>query len=166
MSDLIIKLRTFLLKHFKSKAMQALIWGLISYEVISYIFFGICTSVLDYVVFSVLTAMGLNSLISNIISSVCAIIFAYFTNSKWVFMSKSNGFAEIMKEFFRFANARLVTLIMSEIILLISEILYGNAYIAKLIAMVLTIILNYMFSKLFIFNNKGKGNKNGRKKNN
>lgn len=159
MKEYIIQFRAFLLKHFKSKWIQTLIWGLISYEMLSYMFFGLGTSIIDYVVFSTFTAMGLEALISNVISTFCAVIFAYITNKLWVFKSKTSGAFEILKEFIRFTNARIATLIMTEIILLISKLMDGNDYLAKLIAMILTIILNYIFSKLFIFNKrKGKNN--------
>ncbi|MFQ9514895.1 MAG: GtrA family protein [Eubacterium sp.] len=158
MKDAIIRFRSFLLKHIKNKQLQTLIWGLISYEMISYVLFGVGTVVIDYSVFSFITAMGLNALISNIISTLCAIIFAYFTNKLWVFKSKTNGFIEIIREFFRFANVRFATLLMTEVMLFMSQLLNGNDYIVKLIAMLLTVILNYVFSKLFIFT-KRKGSK-------
>lgn len=158
MKEKIICFRTFLLKHFKSKAIQTLIYGLISYEMISYLFFGIGTSAVDYIVFSALNVTDLSSLITNIISTACAIIFAYITNKLWVFKSKTHGFKEIIREFFRFTEARLATLVMTEVILFISIMIYGNDQvanqIAKLIAMVLTVIVNYIFSKLFIFSNR------------
>lgn len=163
MKDLIVKFRTFLLKHFKNKYIRKLIYGLISYEMISYIFFGVGTSVVDLVIFSALNFSGMDSLIANLISSICAIIFAYVTNKIWVFESKTNTFKEAFQEFLRFIYARIATLIMSEAIILISQLLYGNDkianQIAKIIAMVLTVIFNYIFSKLFIFN-KRKGTKN------
>ncbi len=166
MRNLIIKFRTFLLRHFKNEKMQKLIYGLISYEMISYIFFGIGTSVVDYVIFTILNAAKMNSLITNIISSGCAILFAYVTNKLWVFRSKTNGIAEIFREFCKFTYARLLTLAISEIILLVSQLFYGNDQlanqVAKLIAMVFTVILNYIFSKLFIFKER-KGTKNENK---
>lgn len=162
MKGIIIKTRDFLLAHIKNKAVRTLIYGLISYEMISYIFFGLGTSVVDYVVFSAITAVGCDELISNIISTICAIIFAYVTNKLWVFKSKTHGFAEILQEFIKFTNARIVTLVMTEIILLISKFIGGNPYIAKALAMLLTVILNYIFSKLFIFN-KRKGTQNENK---
>lgn len=158
MKEKIIKFRSFLLKHIKNKQLQTLIWGLISYEMLSYIFFGIGTAVIDYAVFSSITALGLNALISNIISTLCAIVFSYITNKLWVFKSKTRGFVEVIQEFFRFANVRFATLLMTEIMLLVSHFLNGNEYIVKLVAMILTIILNYIFSKLFIFT-KRKGTK-------
>lgn len=162
MKGIIIKTRDFLLAHIKNKTIRTLIYGLISYEMISYIFFGLGTSVVDYVVFSAITAVGCDELISNIISTICAIIFAYVTNKLWVFKSRTHGFSEILQEFIKFTNARILTLIMTEIILLISKLIGGNPYVAKALAMLLTVILNYIFSKLFIFN-KRKGTQNENK---
>lgn len=166
MKNLIIGVRSFLLKHFKNEYIRKLIYGLISYEMISYIFFGVGTSVIDYVIFSALNYSGMDSLLANLISTVGAIIFAYVTNKIWVFESKTNGFSEALHEFLRFAYARTATLVMSEIIILVSQLIYGDNkaanQIAKLIAMVLTVIFNYIFSKLFIFN-KRKGTKNENK---
>ena len=49
-------------------------------------------------------------------------------------------------------------LIMSEVIIFASVAIYGNNQkvnqISKLISMVLTVILNYIISKLFIFNDR------------
>ena len=60
--------------------------------------------------------------------------------------------------FCAFARARIATLIMSEVIIFASVVIYGNNQkvnqISKLISMVLTVILNYIISKLFIFNDR------------
>ena len=159
MKEFIIRIREFLLRHFSNNYMRTLIYGLISYEMLSYMFFGAGTSVIDYVVFSSITAMGCNELISNAISTICAIIFAYVTNKLWVFQSRTYNLSAIIREFIKFTNARVITWIITSIILLISKLLDGNPYAAKAIAMILTVIINYIFSKLFIFN-KGKGTKN------
>lgn len=158
MKDKIINFRSFLLKHVQNKQLRTLIWGLISYEMISYVFFGAGTAIIDYTVFSSITALGMHALISNVISTLCSIIFAYTTNKLWVFKSKTNGFVEVIQEFFRFANVRFATLLMTEIMLLICHFTDGNEYLVKLIAMILTVILNYIFSKLFIFK-KERGSK-------
>lgn len=162
LKDSIIRFRSFLLKHFKNPQIRTLIWGLISYEMLSYTFWGVGTALVDIFVFSTVTAMGLYSLLSNVISTFCAILFAYVTNKKWVFKSKTNNFRELFDEFCKFTEARIATLIMTEFILLFSKIFDGNDYIAKIIAMILTVIVNYILSKLIIFN-KGKGKKNAKK---
>ncbi len=158
MKEKIICFRSFLLKHFKSKSAQTLIYGLISYEIISYLFFGIGTSIVDYLVYTALNATSMNLLISNSISTTCAIIFAFVTNKLWVFKSDVHGIKEILQEFFKFVEARLITYIMTQFILTISMLIYGNEpkanLIAKLIAMILTVIINYIISKLFIFENR------------
>lgn len=154
MKDIIIRFRSFLLTHFKNEYIQTLIKGLISYEMLLYVAFGVGTVIIDYTVFFSFTALGLDELISNVISTFCAIIFAYITNKIWVFKSKTHGFSEVVSECFRFANVRIGTLIMTEVILIISKFLKGNPYTAKAISMVLTVILNYVFSKLFIFNKR------------
>lgn len=158
MKEKIIRFRKFLLTHIKNPTLQTLIKGLISYEMLTYVFWGIGTAIVDYLIFTFFNAHNLSALISNIISTFCAIIFSYVTNKLWVFKSKTNGFLEIWSEFIRFSKARIATLIMSECIILTSVAIYGHNQkanqISKLIAMVLTVILNYIFSKLFIFNNR------------
>ena len=154
MKDSIIKFRSFLLAHIKNPSLQTLIKGLISYEMLTYVFFGI----VDYLVFTFFNAGKVSALIANIISTFCAIIFSYVTNKRWVFKSKTSGFMEVLHEFLRFARARIATLIMSEVIIFASVAIYGNNQkvnqISKLISMVLTVILNYIISKLFIFNDR------------
>lgn len=163
MKKLIDIIREFLLKHIKNQKLRSLINALLNYEMVTYIIFGVLTSVVDYAIFSVLNVARMDTLIANLISTICAILFAYVTNKIWVFKSKTKGFGEIISEFVKFVSARITTLIMTELILLISELLYPDnitaSQIAKLIGMVLTVILNYIFSKLFIFKKK-KGDKN------
>ena len=155
MKDSIIKFRSFLLAHIKNPSLQTLIKGLISYEMLTYVFFGIGTAIVDYLVFTFFNAGKVSA---HIISTFCAIIFSYVTNKRWVFKSKTSGFMEVLHEFLRFARARIATLIMSEVIIFASVAIYGNNQkvnqISKLISMVLTVILNYIISKLFIFNDR------------
>lgn len=163
MKDKILCFRAFLLEHFHGEKIQSLIYGLISYEMVTYMFFGIFTSVIDVGVYSVLTSMDINILIANMISTFCAIIFAYITNRRFVFNSGATGFSEIFYEFLRFSETRIATLLMSELILLVFHILHGNPYTAKISAMILTVCINYIISKLFIFNSKQKGIKQDEK---
>ena len=105
MKDSIIKFRSFLLAHIKNPSLQTLIKGLISYEMLTYVFFGIGTAIVDYLVFTFFNAGKVSALIANIISTFCAIIFSYVTNKRWVFKSKTSGFMEVLHEFLRFARA-------------------------------------------------------------
>ena len=77
MKETIIRLREFLLAHVSNKKLQSLIIGLLSYEMVYYIFFGAGTFIIDIGIFSLITSYGCTALISNIISTICAIVFAY-----------------------------------------------------------------------------------------
>ena len=67
MKDSIIKFRSFLLAHIKNPSLQTLIKGLISYEMLTYVFFGIGTAIVDYLVFTFFNAGKVSALIANII---------------------------------------------------------------------------------------------------
>ena len=163
MKDRILCFRTFLLEHFHGDKLQSLIYGLLSYQMITYVFFGIFTSVIDVGVYSILTYLHINILVANILSTLCAIVVAYITNKRFVFNSAAHGFSAVFYEFMRFSEARIATLLMTELILLICHLLHGNPYTTKIFAMVLTVCINYIVSKLYIFNSKQKGTKSDEK---
>ncbi len=60
-------------------------------EVISYVFFGVLATVVNLVSFKIFNAvLGAHLyLLTNVISWLITVIFAYFTNKLWVFESKS-----------------------------------------------------------------------------
>ena len=151
--------RKKVLRHVKNKKLRSFIYGLLSFEMLFYMLFGAGTAFIDYTVFSTLHAMGMKSTIANIFSTFAAILFAYVTNHRWVFKSQTNSFKETMKEFVQFSEARLFTLGMSTIILILCDIFHGNGYFWKLITLIMTVIINYLLSKLFIFNEQAKEKK-------
>ena len=77
-------------------------------------------------------------------------LFAYITNRIFVFHSDKHGFVSVMKEFAAFTAARALSYVVEQI-LFSGAILIMNDIIAKLIIGVVVIILNYFFSKLWIF---------------
>ena len=94
----------------------------------------------------------LNVIVSNIISWIIAVISMYLMNKAFVFKSKCENNKEVFKEFFSFIIARILTLIIETGILYIgAEYLKINDVIVKVIAQIIVIILNYIFSKLWIF---------------
>lgn len=89
-----------------------------------------------------------------VISWIVAVIFAYVTNRIYVFKSKSK---KIFKEITSFFGARLVTLGMEMAIMwLFVTILKMNVYLWTILAQVLIVIMNYIFSKIFVFKNNNK----------
>ncbi len=151
----VVRFRTFLLKHFKNEKIRTLIWGLISAEMVLYMFFGAGTAIIDFSTFAILQAwFHVEPMIAHTISTILAILFAYITNRIWVFKSPKQGFKQLMLEFLKFSEARIGTYFMTLIILFIDKMTFNHPKTAKMIGLVLTVILNYIFSKLFIFSKK------------
>ncbi|MDD5791862.1 MAG: GtrA family protein [Erysipelotrichaceae bacterium] len=123
-------------------------------EVISYLFFGVLTTVVNYIIyFSLNAVLGEDLyLVNNVVAWAGAVIFAFVVNKFFVFKKKSKNSAELIKEMTSFALARLASLGIEEIILFIGmSLLKLNGTIVKLAAQVIVVILNYFFSKFFIF---------------
>lgn len=122
-------------------------------ELVLYVVFGALTTVVSFGSYYVCnTMLSIHYLASNIISWVLAVLFAYITNKLFVFESKGLSKKELLREFFAFITARLVSLGMEELGLwLMIGVLHWNENIAKLIMQVVVVIANYVFSKLFIF---------------
>ena len=90
--------------------------------------------------------------IANILSWIGAVAFAYITNRKYVFKSKSKN---IKKEAASFVSSRILTLLMDMGVMFLTVTIFKmNDKIAKLISQVIVTIANYVFSKLFVFKNK------------
>ncbi|MBP3255722.1 MAG: glycosyltransferase [Clostridia bacterium] len=99
---------------------------------------------------------GFHVQIAVVSSWIIACTFAYFTNRIWVFKSKSK---KIFKEFCTFMGARVFTLLAEMLIMYIFITLLGMnsdfwVFVWTIVAQVVVVILNYIFSKLFIFKKK------------
>ena len=123
------------------------------YELIAYIIFGILTTAVDWVVYYILSCLGVNYIINSIISWTVAVLFAFITNKLFVFDSKR--LKNIFWELVLFVLSRISTLVinLAGMYVLIS-LLKLNEFISKAILSILVVILNYIFSKLFIFKTK------------
>ena len=122
-------------------------------EQILYLFFGGCTTVVNIVVFALCSdILHMELLVSNFMAWVLAVFFAYITNKIWVFESKTETLNELVKEIGSFVFARVVTLLIDMLIMYFGvEILFINKMIIKVLANIVVIVANYVFSKLFIF---------------
>ena len=126
-------------------------------EIFLYIVFGGLTTVINYVVFALFRELILTSsapshlLISNLVAWVLSVLFAFFTNRKYVFESKSN---KSFKELVLFFAARVLSFLLFDQFSLYAMVTWLgiNQYIAKLIANIFVVIFNYIASKLVIFN--------------
>lgn len=127
-------------------------------EVISYLFFGVLTTAVDFVSYFALTRfLHLNEEFSNVLAQFIAILFAYVTNKLFVFKDKTNNFKSLIVQFGKFFSLRLVTLVLNSVMFIIMIDKLGiNDIITKVIVSVIVIILNYVFSKLIVFKGKEK----------
>jgi len=134
-------------------------------EIVNYVIVGGLTTVVSLgvkwgLLFTVLDASdGVQLQIANVISWICAVLFAYVTNRIFVFNSKNKN---ILKEMSSFFGARLVTLLMESILLWFFITLLKMdsdtwVIIWTIVTQFMILVLNYVFSKLFVFK---KGNKN------
>lgn len=132
-------------------------------EMITYLIFGALTTVVNYVVYWLCTKIltpdiflrDKNYLVSNAICWIAAVAFAYVTNKLFVFESRSWKPSVVGREVVAFVGARLLSLVFDMGIMFVCVSLIGmNEFIAKLIAQIVVVSLNYIFSKLFIFRKK------------
>ena len=122
-------------------------------EVISYLFFGGLTTAVNIIAFYLLnTTLGMQYLFANAISIIISILFAFFTNKKYVFKSESKTFSEWLKEFLLFVGFRTVSAFFDMLSMwLLVDFLNTDANIAKILTQFIVVVLNYFFSKFFIF---------------
>lgn len=133
-------------------------------EVLLYLLFGILTFLVDNGTFFVLhlifdlnqSAILLHA--CSVCSTLAAITFAYITNRKFVFRSTVTGTHGVLKEAAEFYFARCLGMLIAEVLLQISVVkMEFSAPWMKIAVNVVVIILNYLFSKLWIFRQKEEG---------
>lgn len=134
------------------KKLKELLWRLYENDVVRYVFFGGCTTLVNLACFYVLRKCGIELNTANFISIITAIIFAYIVNSKYVFQDKCETFKEHIRPFCKFISARLLTMVI-EIggVWLLVEIMMLNDMAGKFCTQFIVLILNYIFSKFFVF---------------
>lgn len=125
-------------------------------ELILYLFFGGLTFLISVLTFALFhTAIGINELLANVYSWIIAVLFAFVTNRSCVFAASTADIKELAKQTLSFLLSRVITLVIEELILFIfiTEIGFPSIVI-KVIAQVIVIFLNYLFSKYIVFKNK------------
>lgn len=130
-------------------------------EMIMYLLFGGLTTVVSFSVYYIFNKpLGVSALLSNIISWVASVTFAFITNKLFVFDSKDRSVEKVAKEALSFYGCRLFSgFVETAFIWLTVDILGWNSMIMKLVVSVFVVIANYFFSKIFVFK-KSKEEKN------
>ena len=98
---------------------------------------------------------SIQTAILTMIDWTAGLIFAFFTNRKYVFKST----APILPEAGKFVVSRISTLFLEYLCMLIMDTIMGiNFYIATVITAVIVVVANYLFSKLIVFRKKKEKN--------
>lgn len=132
---------------------SAIIKKFLSKEVIMYIFFGVLTTLVNLIISFVLEGIiNLDGAIASAIGIITSVLFAYFTNRKWVFNTKAKGFKENLNEFIKFILGRAVTMVIEQGGVMIFYSFMKLPFMpVKLSLTIIVIILNFFFSKFFAF---------------
>lgn len=127
-------------------------------SMILYLLFGVSSTLINWIAYAILESVTNNINVANVLSWLITIIFAFITNKQMVFGSSNWKFSTLLPELLRFFLARMGTGVL-EIVgvpLLIrmgvSGTLFGvQGLCVKCGITVVVIIVNYIFSKLFVF---------------
>lgn len=132
--------------------MKKLILKMYENDVIRYIFWGGCTTLVNLVSFYLMRIAGLPLMAANIISIILAILFAYVVNSRFVFHDSCETLKDHIQLFVKFISARLVTMVI-EVggVWLLAVVMGFHDMVAKFCTQFLVLVLNYIFSKFLIF---------------
>lgn len=150
---------------------------LLQYEIVSYLFFGVLTTVVNFATYliagkiagdgyeeKVLFTLNIKDfsfdfsllILINAIAWLISVLFAFVTNKLFVFESSSWKGSVILKELPSFFGARILSFIIFEELVFILLVDVFNIYhlIAKLAVAIFVVLFNYVASKLVIFRKK------------
>ena len=122
-------------------------------SVILYLIFGVLTTLVNIFAYWLAAhVLGLGVTASVIIAWILAVLFAYFTNRKWVFISNANNSREFLRELGAFFACRIFTGVLDVLLMYIFVTLLNfNDLLIKALSNIAVIILNYLGSKFLIF---------------
>lgn len=121
-------------------------------EVISYLIFGVLTTVVNWVVYGVMIKSGIDYRIATAMAWLVSVLFAFGVNKIYVFQSYERRMKYVIKEMVSFTLCRVASGIM-EMVLMVTmvSLLHMGEYISKVLVSIAVVIVNYIFSKCFIF---------------
>lgn len=128
-------------------------------EIIVYLIVGVLTTIVswtakflaNFLLFdNTMYPTSFQTSVLSVINWTAGVIFAYFTNRRFVFKSH----APMLKEAPKFVLSRVSTFFLDWVVMVVLGALGVNVVVATLISAVLVMIGNYVFSKIFVFNKK------------
>lgn len=120
----------------------------------SYTFYGFLASAINVVVFHQLVkVMGLHLyLVANICAYIVAMLFTFMTNKLFVFHSAFRPWEHTFHEFTSFCGVRTMSFLLDSLFMIVGiQFFHGQKDFVKIFDQVCVGIVNYFFSKWFIF---------------
>ena len=126
------------------------------YDILAYLFFGVLTTVVHYVIYlPCYNLLQLSAAVSNAIAWVAAVAFAYETNKPFVFRSHDWSAKTVVPELTKFVGSRVASGALETAIIFVTvDLMLWNGNVMKLVTSVLVVIFNYVASKLLVFNKR------------
>lgn len=122
-------------------------------ENVSYLVFGVLTTLADWISYRMMRLAGMDYRLATAGAWAVAVLFAFVTNKLFVFGSLSLRPAQVWKEFVAFVACRVATGILTLIAMMVMVDGMGirNDFFCKVVVSVLSLVMNYVLSKWFIF---------------
>ncbi|MBE6776799.1 MAG: GtrA family protein [Ruminococcaceae bacterium] len=118
-------------------------------EIFLYLLFGGLTTAVNIISFYFLDLIDLPTAVSTTLAWLISVIFAFITNKLFVFECHQNAF---LKEMVSFFGCRVFTGVLDILIMLVFVDMFEfDSLLIKVLSNILVIILNFLFSKFFIF---------------
>ncbi len=123
------------------------------YEIVSYLFFGVLTTIVNYVAYWAFTrGAGMSVAVATFWAWALAVLFAFVTNKIWVFHSQTSTVKAFCTELAAFVAARVFSGVLDVALMWLFADKMGLPDMwVKLALNVFVTVLNYIFSKLWIF---------------
>lgn len=122
-------------------------------ENVSYLIFGVLTTLADWISYRMMRLAGIDYRLATAGSWAVAVLFAFVTNKLFVFGSMSLRPAQVWKEFVAFVACRVLTgvLTLAAMVVMVDGIGIQNDFFCKIVVSALSLVMNYILSKWFIF---------------
>ncbi len=122
-------------------------------ELLRYGISGALIAIINWLSYALLTFLGIDYKISNIIAIVLSKTSGYFLNKIYVYKSKTNRIRDTVVEMLRFATVRVFTGVVDYLgVIFFVEVVNMNNYFSKIVVTAFVITFNYLLGKVFVFN--------------
>lgn len=122
-------------------------------SILLYLVFGVLTTLVNWAAYWVFVdTYGMPYLWATVSSQVLAVLFAYVTNRRWVFDSRAYGWRDVSFEMARFFGCRAASFFLDVGLMYVGvDVFCLNDKVMKLVSNFVIVIVNYAFSKVFVF---------------